>query len=213
MAGESPDPFGQFMSFAAAMSPAYVVSIGYAGRDRSARMTSASRPSRTTISNSATAGRNSLLFLTDELRPFLETRYPLDFTAAVLFGHSLGGLFAANVLASKPDAFAGYIIGSPSVTYDAGVIDRVRLVAKSAGERRVFVAAGAREGQATVEGAEKIAAALAGSAVKVEKRIYAGENHISYYSRLARRRLCLRAASADQVRAVAVVLRRPSFTV
>jgi predicted alpha/beta superfamily hydrolase len=177
-------PVGQFMSFAAAMSPAYVVSIGYVGPDNRENDFSFQAITHNNL-KLGDGGPKFLAFLTDELRPFLETRYPLDSRQAVLFGHSLGGLFAANVLASKPDAFAGYIIGSPSVRYDAGLIDRLRLGARSAGERRVFVAAGAREDQVTIEGAEKIAAALAGSAVKVEKHIYAGENHISYYARLA----------------------------
>jgi len=49
------------------------------------------------------------------------------------------------------------------------------------------VAAGAKEDQKTVEGAERIAAALStpGSTFKVEKRIYAGANHISFYPRMA----------------------------
>lgn len=178
-------PVGQMMSFAAAMSPAYVVSISYAGRDM--RETDFSFNAITL--NNLKLGDNGpafLAFLTDELRPFLAGRYPIDPEKSVLFGHSLGGLFTANVLASKPDAFAGYMIGSPSVNYDPGVIDRVEAAAKAGNGKRVFVAAGAKEDQKTVGGAERIAAALSapGSTFKAEKRIYAGANHISFYSRM-----------------------------
>ncbi len=35
-------------------------------------------------------------FLLDELRPFIEARYPADADNSILFGHSFGGAFAAE---------------------------------------------------------------------------------------------------------------------
>ena len=42
----------------------------------------------------------------------------------MLFGHSLGGLFAADVLVREPAAFARYAIGSPSLWWDDDVVFR-----------------------------------------------------------------------------------------
>jgi predicted alpha/beta superfamily hydrolase len=81
-------------------------------------------------------------FLLEELRPYIETRYPIDPKAEVLFGHSLGGVFTANILARNPDAFAGYLIASPSVWADPTILARLKAVRDKAGQHRVFVGYG-----------------------------------------------------------------------
>ena len=62
-------------------------------------------------------GEDFLAFLTDEVRPYVEQRFPSDKSRTVLAGQSLGGLFATNVLLSKPDSFSGYrqpiVVGGP----------------------------------------------------------------------------------------------------
>jgi predicted alpha/beta superfamily hydrolase len=179
-------PVGQMMSFTMAMQPAYVVSVGYAGRDMRETDFSFHAITRNNL-KLGDNGDNLLAFLTDELRPFLEARYSIDRSQSVLFGHSLGGLFVANVIARKPDAFAGYIIGSAGVEYDPSVIDGLTTAAKNGANKRIFIAAGEKEQPAVVEGVARIAAALSGSGsiFKIEKRVYANEGHISYYPRLA----------------------------
>lgn len=60
-----------------------------------------------------------LTFLTKQLRQEIRNRYPE--TAAgqnILFGHSLGGLFAAHSLLTQPDAFSTFLISSPSLWWD-----------------------------------------------------------------------------------------------
>ncbi len=112
-------PIGQLMAWSGTMSPAYVVSVGYPDGQASRR--DSDLLFRPTVRDGVTIGGGGAAFeafLTIELRPFLEARYPLDPTRAILFGHSYGGLFAANVLARTPHAFAGYIIASPSVAAD-----------------------------------------------------------------------------------------------
>lgn len=178
-------PVGKMMSGVSAISATYVVSIGYPGanyRDTDLLFDSITENDRTF----GGGGAKFQTFLTDELRPFLEKRYPLDPSKAILFGHSFGGLFAANVLARKPSAFGGYIIGSPSVRYDPGVVERIGKSVTAGGGRRVFVSAGEKESYGIVEGAKAISAALGapGSSFKVAKQIYSGEGHISYYPKL-----------------------------
>lgn len=180
-------PIGQLMAWSATMSPAYVVSIGYPDGQGGRRDNDLLF--RPTVRDGVTIGGGGAAFqafLTGELRPFLEARYPLDPARAILFGHSYGGLFAANVLADSPQAFAGYIIASPSVVADPQVLSRLASAASMGGGRRVYVAVGGQEDGGMVEGVTRMAAILTapGSALVVENHIFAGEGHIAYYPQL-----------------------------
>jgi predicted alpha/beta superfamily hydrolase len=67
-----------------------------------------------------------LQFVEEELIPFVDDRYRTQ-PYRVLFGHSLGGMFAVYTLFKRPDAFGGYIAASPHLQYDD---DRVVAVAE-----------------------------------------------------------------------------------
>lgn len=56
-------------------------------------------------------------FLTEELRPWVDSRYRTE-RYALLVGHSFGGLFITSVLLEDPAAFDGYIASSPSLHWD-----------------------------------------------------------------------------------------------
>jgi pimeloyl-ACP methyl ester carboxylesterase len=103
---------------------------------------------------------------------------------SVLFGHSLGGLFTANLLARHPDAFAGYIIASPSVQRDESVVAKVA-AARGAGQQ-VWVTVGGKEPDYMLSGARRIAEALSrpGSGFKVQSRTYLEDGHLNYYPAL-----------------------------
>ena len=67
-------------------------------------------------------GAHFLDFLRDELMPWIAKRYPVDAGNATLFGHSLGGLFATYVMLTAPEAFAKYVVSSPSYWWDKEMI-------------------------------------------------------------------------------------------
>lgn len=178
-------PVAQMMSNVGGMSPAYVVSIAYAGIDMRGTdfsFTAIQQENR----NYGANGDNLLAFLTDELRPFLASRYPIDSSQSILFGHSLGGLFTASVIARNPDAFSSYIIGSAPLHYEPAILGGIAANTSRGEGKRVFIAAGEREDGRVVEGVAKMAAALSGpaSTFKVETRLYANEGHISFYPRM-----------------------------
>jgi pimeloyl-ACP methyl ester carboxylesterase len=109
----------------------------------------------------------------------------------VLFGHSLGGVFAANVFADNPDAFAGYIIGSVVVPRDPGLVDRVAKATARAHSQRVFLAVGGAEDSTVAEkrlmrqGFTALTAAFkAKPGIELQAKSYPGENHLSYYPNL-----------------------------
>lgn len=60
-------------------------------------------------------------FVCDELRPWVAEMFAPPTHRMMYFGHSLGGLFGAWMLTSRPTAFTDYILGSPSLWWDRGV--------------------------------------------------------------------------------------------
>lgn len=92
-----------------------------------------------------------LAFLIETLQPAIAARYPQTVGgASVLFGHSLGGLFTAHALLTRPDSFAAFIASSPSLWWDGFSILRklpafAERLAALPRQPRVFVDVGARE--------------------------------------------------------------------
>lgn len=66
-------------------------------------------------------GERFLRFITEELRPYINKRYPAA-PYNILYGHSLGGLMAVYCLLHHPQYFDAYIAVSPSLQWDNGVV-------------------------------------------------------------------------------------------
>jgi predicted alpha/beta superfamily hydrolase len=139
-------PLAQMLSRTGIMAPAYVVSIGYIEGQPNMRATDYQWKDDW----QGSGGAAFLQFLTNELRPFIEARYPLDPDRAVLFGHSYGGVFTTNALAVNPKSFHGYIIGSTSQISDE-LVERLEKAAPKANGVRVFIAAGGAEGPNVID--------------------------------------------------------------
>ncbi|WP_332877621.1 alpha/beta hydrolase [Massilia sp. S19_KUP03_FR1] len=61
-------------------------------------------------------------FLANEVMPLVARRYRADLTRAVFIGHSYGSLLGLQILLDRPATFAHYILGSPSLWFDGGVM-------------------------------------------------------------------------------------------
>jgi predicted alpha/beta superfamily hydrolase len=186
-------PQGSLLSATSAMEPAIVVSVGYLPGQTGFRTTDLSHNKFSQGPETVGGGGATFeAFLLEDLKPFIEAKYPADPARSVLFGHSLGGLFAANVFADKPDAFYGYIIGSASAWADPTLIARVAAAAPKAQGRRVYLAVGEREGAgkpgggtSMTDGYNGLLKALKGHpGVILKAQVYKGETHVSYYPRL-----------------------------
>jgi predicted alpha/beta superfamily hydrolase len=182
-------PVGRLLSGPRGMAPAFVVAVSYpVGQPNRRNDDPAHHGFRG--EDGATAGGGGAAFesfLIDELRPFIEARYPADPDQAILFGHSLAGLFAANVLADRPEAFRAYLIGSPSVWADPALLGHVAAAAAKGGGRRVFVGVGGKETAQMLDGAEQLASVLSKppSTFVVKAQVFEGQVHMSYYPQLA----------------------------
>lgn len=120
-------------------------------------------------------------FLVSELRPALESRYPVDPGRTLLSGISLSGLFATRVLLDQPSAFGAYMIGSPSVWAEPGLVARAREARLPAGTQ-VYVSAGGDEDADQLAGTRTLAAALRenSSRVAVTEWIVPNEGHVGF---------------------------------
>lgn len=91
-------------------------------------------------------------FLREEVLPYLEAQVPqADPGRRYFAGHSYGGLFGAHVLLHHPDLFQRYILSSPSLWFDQGLVLREaeQLVARrSTLKAQVLLMAGAKEQEA-----------------------------------------------------------------
>lgn len=148
-----------------------------------------------------------LTFLTDTLAPEISRRYPeASADDRILSGHSLGGLFTAYALLTRPEAFRTFLINSPSLWWDGFAINGhfpafAGKVAALEAKPRVLIGVGGQEQdvptkvppamqmsleevQATVAASRMVdsvpefAAALAAAGLTdVEHVIYTGEDH------------------------------------
>jgi predicted alpha/beta superfamily hydrolase len=92
-----------------------------------------------------------LAFMADTLRREITARYPhTEGGSQMLFGHSLGGLFAAHALLTRADAFSSFLISSPSLWWDDfSIFEKLpsfrKQLATLPARPRVFVNVGGRE--------------------------------------------------------------------
>ena len=89
-------------------------------------------------------------FLIEELRPLIAQSYPVDPANQALYGHSLGGLFALEVLFRHPESFRTYVASSPSVWWNnCSLLEHEpafsRKIQAGAASPRVLILVGARE--------------------------------------------------------------------
>jgi predicted alpha/beta superfamily hydrolase len=122
-----------------------------------------------------------LAFIKDQLIPFVEATYRADPARRVLMGSSFGGLFTLYALFSDPSLFAGYMAGSPSVTY-AGRTGFALEASYAAAHRdlpvRLYIAVGSIEDLANpVQEFWGVVRSRNYAGLTLETRVIEGERH------------------------------------
>jgi predicted alpha/beta superfamily hydrolase/glyoxylase-like metal-dependent hydrolase (beta-lactamase superfamily II) len=87
-------------------------------------------------------------FIADEVFPLIASQYRADMHRKVFVGHSYGSLLGLQLLLTRPATFDHYILGSPSLWFDRGVMfDREKEYAKGHRDMpaSVFFGIGGRE--------------------------------------------------------------------
>jgi uncharacterized protein len=125
-------------------------------------------------------------FIAEEVRPFVEARYP-SAPRTVLMGESLAGLFITDTFLEHPRLFDDYIAISPSLWWDAGRLAAeapAKLAAPGFEGRRLYMAI-ANEGGTMQAGVDTLRAAFAASEPAVFEFIFsdrsASETHATIY--------------------------------
>lgn len=121
-----------------------------------------------------------LLFMKNELFPFIETNYRADKDGRVLMGCSLGGLFTLYTLFTHPDMFSKYVAASPAYGWDNEVLYQYaeKYFKESNPSARLFMCIGGVE--TSVVGFEKLTRSLTGHAVsslQIESRVLENTGH------------------------------------
>jgi len=142
-------------------------------------------------------------FITDNMMPFLDAKYKLDYDRSTLFGHSQGGVFthyaAFNYDLYENKPFKRYIIGSPTFwtpyftcvgdyenyRTEYGYFDRHKIY-----DRELYITAGDKEDEdyadyygendSTTEGVRHLEERLAGYGVSTYKVKFYDSHHYQY---------------------------------
>lgn len=61
-------------------------------------------------------------YLTGEVFPFIARHYRADMDRKIFVGHSYGSLLGLQMMLDAPRSFEHYILGSPSLWFDAGIM-------------------------------------------------------------------------------------------
>jgi predicted alpha/beta superfamily hydrolase len=79
-------------------------------------------------------------FIVDQVFPLVAARYRADMGRKIFVGHSYGSLLGVELLLTRPETFDDYILGSPSLWFDGGVLfDRERAYARAHKDLRATV--------------------------------------------------------------------------
>jgi predicted alpha/beta superfamily hydrolase len=126
-------------------SPPLLVMVGY---DIDATYDMAQRTRDYTGASSAAF----LELLENGIKPKVQTRYAVDPSRQMLWGHSFGGLFVLYALLEKPEAFQQWYAASPSLWFQPMTFDNGMALRGFTGDRlqTVRIVRGEREGKPPV---------------------------------------------------------------
>lgn len=121
--------------------------------------------------------------LKEELIPYIESKYRVNSDRG-LAGYSFGGTFAAYVWLNDADTFSRYLIGSPVLSWDKGMLLKTEAdLAKSskALHGRVFISVGADEDEDMVGGFKNLTTAITSHGypnLRLESHTFESTDHI-----------------------------------
>jgi len=79
-------------------------------------------------------------FIAEQVFPLVAARYRADMGRKIFVGHSYGSLLGVELLLTRPQTFDDYILGSPSLWFDGGVLfERERAYARAHEDLRATV--------------------------------------------------------------------------
>jgi predicted alpha/beta superfamily hydrolase len=150
------------------------------GKDRTHDLTPAATGSTAKTFPTAGGAHAFTDFIVDEVLPRVRSHYRA-LPTTILAGHSFGGLFALDVAATRPGAFAGIVAMSPSLWWNDSTParDYATAIAKAPATTRLFATSG--ELEPPIDVTTKIFAArldsIRPSSLAFQYRYYADDTH------------------------------------
>lgn len=147
------------------------------------KMNNSGLPLRTAV-RTGHAGKLAA-FVENELKPFINARYPVDTDNEIFAGYSLGGLFGLYVLFHHAHLFDKYVLGSPSIWWDQSVsfaYEDAYARQHKVLEKSVFISSGTADLEMMVTGAQAMYKRLVDRAYEgldVKYVEFEGETHSS----------------------------------
>jgi predicted alpha/beta superfamily hydrolase len=158
-----------------------IVGIGYGSIDKSAGE-KRRRDYRPVESGGA---ENFLLFIKDELIPYIDSNYRTIPNERTINGYSIGGLFALYALFTQPDIFNRYIVGSPSLLWDnSSIFSYEENSSEKIADKQIniFISVGSEESdEKYFDPTDKMVTQLQErnySALKLEAKVFSGSKHL-----------------------------------
>lgn len=117
--------------------------------------------------------------------PFIHSNYRINPDDQTIAGGSAGGRFALYTLFHYPNTFSRYIVGSPAIDWDEGVMFEyeARYAANNSDlPAQVFTAAGSAEPEAMITNVERMAQALRNRnypSLELTVHVFEDETHLS----------------------------------
>ncbi|MEX0299567.1 MAG: alpha/beta hydrolase [Kordiimonas sp.] len=137
--------FYQYLAFGAELPDLTIVGISYGTDDwkkGNMRSTDYTAPA---FDRDHYGGASAFLkFLSEELLPNIEGRYPIDSSKRIIFGQSLGGQFVLYVAQHKPNLFHGYIASNPALHRNLDLFLKPLAVDETI-KPRLFVSSGSND--------------------------------------------------------------------
>jgi predicted alpha/beta superfamily hydrolase len=138
-----------------------------------------------------------LRFLQEELFPFVEQEYGGDPSDRGLFGYSAGGTFVSWVLFNTPQVFQRYMIGSPALYWDDGLIHKHEAAyaeRQSELPAKVFLSVGDAEEDEAIAHVDRLKNTMQArdyGGLDLVSRVFEGETHASGIPATFSRALCV----------------------
>ncbi|NWG28918.1 MAG: alpha/beta hydrolase [Ignavibacteriaceae bacterium] len=158
-----------------------IVGIGYGSIDKSAGE-KRRRDYRPVKSGGA---ENFLLFIKDELIPYIDSNYRTIPNERTINGYSIGGLFALYALFTQPDIFNRYIVGSPSLLWDnSSIFSYEENSSEKIADKQIniFISVGSEESdEKYFDPTDKMVTQLQErnySGLKLEAKVFSGSKHL-----------------------------------
>ncbi|GAB3458954.1 alpha/beta hydrolase-fold protein [Massilia terrae] len=121
--GDKPPGLEEFvligLSYAKGDTPTFSRNRDYTPTARAAKALKSDMPGRAPVYGEGDGYRR---FLANEVLPLVAKNYRVDMGRKIFIGHSYGSLLGLDILFKDPGMFEYYVLGSPSLWYENGVM-------------------------------------------------------------------------------------------